>query len=74
MEVTVKDCITQYACFQFQYYKELNIRMALTYVELWNRKNKINVSPKLRETLENFLKFKQKHLRDIDHHAAHLIT
>lgn len=56
------------------YYKELNIRMALTYVELWNRRNRITVSPRLRETLEKFLKFKQKHLRDIDHHAAHFLT
>ena len=69
-QLLLNHCIT----VKFQYYKELNIRMALTYVELWNRKNRIVVSEKLRETLENFLKYKQKHLRDTDHHAAHLLT
>ena len=48
--------------------------MALTYVELWNKRNRINVSQKLRETLENFLKFKEKQLKDVDHHTAHLVT
>ncbi|XP_053373871.1 disintegrin and metalloproteinase domain-containing protein unc-71-like isoform X1 [Mercenaria mercenaria] len=56
------------------YYKELNIRVALTYVELWNRGNRISVSQKLRETLENFMRYQQQHLRGVDHHAAHLLT
>lgn len=57
-----------------QYYKELNIRVALTYVELWNRGNRINVSQRLRETLENFLRYQQQHLAGVDYHAVHLLT
>lgn len=60
--------------FVLQYYKELNIRVALTYVELWNRGNRIRVTEKLRETLENFMRYQQQQLQGLDYHAAHFLT
>ncbi|KAH3783333.1 hypothetical protein DPMN_161270 [Dreissena polymorpha] len=57
-----------------QYYEELNVDVALSYVEFWNTRNRIPVTERLRETLENFMKFQDTHLRDAEYHTAHLLT
>ncbi|WAR09848.1 UNC71-like protein, partial [Mya arenaria] len=56
------------------YFKELNIDVGLSYVELWNLENQITVTQRLRETLENFMMFQTMHLGDTDYHTAHLIS
>jgi hypothetical protein len=61
-----------YLCFQ--YYKDLRVRMNLVYVEFWNTGDKMAVSPQVRQTMQNFINFKAKELRDVDHHSTHLIT
>ncbi|KAJ8314071.1 hypothetical protein KUTeg_008632 [Tegillarca granosa] len=56
------------------YYKDMNIRTPLVYIEYWNSENKIDVGPNLRKLLQRFLHYKTENLIGIDHHSAHLIT
>lgn len=50
------------------------MRVALVYAELWNIVDQFTVSPVLRETLENFLNFRAKALKNVDHDVAQFIT
>ncbi|KAL3832018.1 hypothetical protein ACJMK2_023700, partial [Sinanodonta woodiana] len=56
------------------YFKEIRIRTILTYVEIWNQEDRMPVSNELRKNLINFLQYKTRHLKDVDHHTAHFIT
>ncbi|XP_052226885.1 disintegrin and metalloproteinase domain-containing protein unc-71-like isoform X2 [Dreissena polymorpha] len=77
LNLTVQDML-QYAALTANivdmYYEELNVDVALSYVEFWNTRNRIPVTERLRETLENFMKFQDTHLRDAEYHTAHLLT
>ncbi|XP_053673445.1 zinc metalloproteinase-disintegrin-like EoMP06 [Anopheles nili] len=56
-------------------YNPLNIFIALTYVEVWQDTDRINVSTKAEDTLNNFLNYRSKTLlRDHPHDHAQLLT
>ncbi|XP_058252608.1 disintegrin and metalloproteinase domain-containing protein 19 isoform X2 [Hemibagrus wyckioides] len=57
-----------------KYYKALNIRVALILLEIWNDKDKINVTENPYSTLEAFLTWRRKHLRQLPNDNAQLIT
>jgi len=46
----------------------------VTYLEYWNAGDKMEVSPQIRKLLKSFLLYKQFHLMNIEHQAAHFIT
>ncbi|OPL07247.1 hypothetical protein AM593_00371, partial [Mytilus galloprovincialis] len=56
------------------YVKDVGIRTPVTYLEYWNAGDKMEISSQIRELLKSFLMYKQFHLMNIDHHAAHFIT
>ncbi|XP_026991812.1 disintegrin and metalloproteinase domain-containing protein 19 [Tachysurus fulvidraco] len=57
-----------------KYYKALNIRVALILLEVWNDGNKISVSENPYSTLEAFLTWRRKQLRQLPNDNAQLIT
>ncbi|NXH94333.1 ADAM8 protein, partial [Pachycephala philippinensis] len=56
-------------------YQPLRLRVALIGLEVWNHRDKITVSPKPEETLDNFLHWRESELlRKKPHDNAQLIT
>ncbi|XP_053487076.1 disintegrin and metalloproteinase domain-containing protein 19 [Ictalurus furcatus] len=57
-----------------KYYKALNIRVALILLEIWNDRDKISVTSNPYSTLEAFLTWRRKQLRQLPNDNAQLIT
>ncbi|KAI5105356.1 disintegrin and metalloproteinase domain-containing protein 19, partial [Silurus meridionalis] len=57
-----------------KYYRTLNIRVALILLEIWNDRDKINVTQNPFSTLEAFLTWRMKQLRQMPNDNAQLIT
>ncbi|KAF4091197.1 hypothetical protein AMELA_G00034330 [Ameiurus melas] len=57
-----------------KYYKALNIRVALILLEIWNDGDKISVTSNPYSTLEAFLTWRRKQLRQLPNDNAQLIT
>lgn len=58
----------------FQYYKALNIRVALIWLEIWNHQDKIIVTDNPYSTLAAFLTWRRKQLPNLPNDNAQLIT
>ncbi|XP_023932005.1 disintegrin and metalloproteinase domain-containing protein unc-71-like isoform X2 [Lingula anatina] len=56
------------------YYKPMNIRVALTYIEVWNQGNQISVSSNVRQTLQEFMVYREQHMKSAQIDVAQLIT
>uniref|UniRef100_A0A8C6PM02 ADAM metallopeptidase domain 19b n=1 Tax=Nothobranchius furzeri TaxID=105023 RepID=A0A8C6PM02_NOTFU len=61
-------------CSHHQYYKALNIRVALIGLEVWTDQDKISVSDNPRSTLDAFLSWRRKMLKTLPNDNAQLIT
>lgn len=61
-------------CPNQQYYKALNIRVALIGLEVWNIQDMINVTSNAHSTLAGFLSWRRKHLKTLPNDNAQLIT
>uniref|UniRef100_A0A3Q0SMD5 ADAM metallopeptidase domain 19 n=1 Tax=Amphilophus citrinellus TaxID=61819 RepID=A0A3Q0SMD5_AMPCI len=61
-------------CLNQQYYKALNIRVALIGLEVWTSRDMISVSENPHSTLAAFLSWRQKQLRSLPNDNAQLIT
>lgn len=61
-------------CLHLQYYRALNIRVALIGLEVWTDQDKINMSENPRSTLDAFLSWRQKMLKTLPNDNAQLIT
>ncbi|XP_072519902.1 disintegrin and metalloproteinase domain-containing protein 19 isoform X2 [Salminus brasiliensis] len=57
-----------------KYYKSLNIRVALIWLEIWNDQNKISVTDNPYSTLGAFLTWRRKQLPQLPNDNAQLIT
>ncbi|KAF5896046.1 disintegrin and metalloproteinase domain-containing protein 19-like [Clarias magur] len=57
-----------------KYYKALNIRVALIQLEIWNDGDKISITENPYKTLEAFLTWRRKQLRQLPNDNAQLIT
>uniref|UniRef100_A0A8B9RDR2 ADAM metallopeptidase domain 19 n=1 Tax=Astyanax mexicanus TaxID=7994 RepID=A0A8B9RDR2_ASTMX len=57
-----------------KYYKSLNIRVALIWLEIWNDQNKISVTDNPYSTLGAFLTWRRKQLKQLPNDNAQLIT
>ncbi|XP_026878513.2 disintegrin and metalloproteinase domain-containing protein 19 isoform X1 [Electrophorus electricus] len=57
-----------------KYYKALNIRVALIWLEIWNKQNKINVTDNPYSTLGAFLTWRRKQLLQLPNDNAQLVT
>lgn len=62
------------SCAIPQYYKALNIRVALIGLEVWTNRDMINVSDNPHSTLAAFLSWRSKQLRALPNDNAQLIT
>lgn len=62
------------SCALPQYYKALNIRVALIGLEVWTNRDMINVSDNPHSTLAAFLSWRSKQLRALPNDNAQLIT
>lgn len=63
-----------YATLCCQYYKTLNIRVALIRLEIWNDQDKISVSDNPYSTLSAFLAWRRKQLPQLPNDNAQLVT
>lgn len=62
-------------CIPLQLYQPLGLRVALTGLEVWSNRDKITVSRKAEETLENFLRWRETDLlKRKQHDNVQLIT
>lgn len=60
--------------FLFQFYRPLNVRVALIGLEIWSDKDKIQVEKSPTETLSNFLEWRTRELLPrLRHDNAQLI-
>ncbi|XP_076877582.1 disintegrin and metalloproteinase domain-containing protein 19-like isoform X3 [Brachyhypopomus gauderio] len=57
-----------------KYYKALNIRVALIWLEIWNEQNKISVTDNPYSTLRDFLTWRRKQLLHLPNDNAQLVT
>lgn len=57
-----------------KYYKSLNIRVALIWLEIWNDQNQISVTDNPYSTLGAFLTWRRKQLKQLPNDNAQLIT
>lgn len=57
-----------------QYYKALNIRVALIGLEVWTDQDKIGVSDNPHSTLAAFLSWRRKELKNLANDNAQLVT
>lgn len=57
-----------------QYYKALNIRVALIGLEVWTDQDKIGVSDNPHSTLAAFLSWRRKELKNLPNDNAQLVT
>ncbi|XP_060782991.1 disintegrin and metalloproteinase domain-containing protein 19 [Neoarius graeffei] len=57
-----------------KYYKALNIRVALILLEIWTDRDKISITDNPYSTLEAFLTWRSKQLRQLPNDNAQLIT
>ncbi|KAL5006683.1 hypothetical protein ScPMuIL_015489 [Solemya velum] len=73
-DVELANYIIQTANIIDLYYKELKIRTALVYVEYWNLSPLMEVSQKVRKTLENFMSYAERELKNVDYHSAQFIS
>lgn len=60
--------------FLLQFYKALNIRVALVGLDIWNHRDQCDVSENPFSTLWSFLAWRRKQLARRKHDNAHLIT
>ncbi|CAH1789079.1 unnamed protein product [Owenia fusiformis] len=56
------------------YFKQMNTRIALVYVEMWNKENQMSVTTRIREVLHNFLDYKKKLSGLVKYDIAHFVT
>ncbi|XP_056008473.1 disintegrin and metalloproteinase domain-containing protein unc-71-like isoform X2 [Ostrea edulis] len=56
------------------YYRDLNLRISLVYLELWNRGNLVTMTSNLRENFKHLLHYKVSTLVDMPHTLLHLVT
>lgn len=61
-------------CVRFQFYRSLNIRIALVGLEVWTHGNMCEVSENPYSTLWSFLSWRRKLLTQKNHDNAQLIT
>lgn len=76
LDVKVKMCesVCDGSCALPQYYKALNIRVALIGLEVWTSGDMIRVSDNPHSTLAAFLSWRSKQLRALPNDNAQLIT
>ena len=59
----------------FQLYRPINIRIALTMVEIWNQRDLIDVNEDSDKCLDNFMEYRNKDLfKKHKHDNAMLLT
>lgn len=59
----------------FQLYRPLNVRIALTAVEIWTQSDKIFVDDDSDKCLDNFMQYRNKELvKKYDHDNAQLLV
>ncbi|XP_051505266.1 disintegrin and metalloproteinase domain-containing protein 19 isoform X4 [Myxocyprinus asiaticus] len=69
-----KTKLLEAANFVDKYYKTLNIRVALIWLEIWNDNDKISVSDNPYSTLGAFLDWRRKQLPQLPNDNAQLVT
>lgn len=67
MDINFSECnvILKTLCYMtlsLQLYRPLNIRVMLVGLEVWNDRDRIDVSPEAGHTLDSFIKWRQKDL------------